>query len=215
LFKEYGWWFPEGEIHLPKMCMEHMNPGERGNYQRKKYERAMKWVHNHRRALDIGGHIGLWSLDMVRDFDVVETFEPVDIYRECFKKNVTGANLYPFACGDEIDRVSFGVPTEGHTGHTVVVPGDDVEVVILDDFHFTDVDFMKVDCEGYELKVLRGAEKTLLESRPVVIVEQKPGNATRYGFGETDAVSYLESLGMQRKAEMTGDYVMAWKAYQR
>jgi hypothetical protein len=115
LFKEVGWWFPDGEIHLPKMCMEHQGSDEMGNYQRKKYKMAMEHTRSRRRALDIGAHIGLWSLDMVRDFEVVEAFEPVATHRECFLKNVKGANLYPFACGDKPDRVSFGTPQEGHT----------------------------------------------------------------------------------------------------
>jgi FkbM family methyltransferase len=194
--------------------MEHQGSDEMGNYQRKKYKMAMEHTRSRRRALDIGAHIGLWSLDMVRDFEVVEAFEPVATHRECFLKNVKGANLYPFACGDKPDRVSFGTPQEGHTGHTVVVPGDDVEVVVLDDYKFTDVDFIKVDCEGYELFVLKGAEKTILENKPTIVVEQKTGNGQRYGLGEKDAVSYLKELGMVQKSVMSGDHIMSWKAYQ-
>jgi FkbM family methyltransferase len=202
LFKEYGWWFPDGEIHLPKMCMEHRPSG-------------MEKTRGRRRALDIGAHIGLWSLDMARDFEVVEAFEPVERHRECFVRNVLASNinLYPFACGDKPDRVSLGMPEEGHTGHTVVVPGDDVEVVVLDDYNFKDVDFIKVDCEGYELFVLKGAEKTIVENRPTIIVEQKPGNALRYNIGETDAVPYLTGLGMKLMAEIQGDFILSWKAY--
>jgi hypothetical protein len=91
---------------------------------------------------------------------------------------------------------------------------DDVEVVVLDDYKFTDVDFIKVDCEGYELFVLKGAEKTILENKPTIVVEQKTGNGQRYGLGEKDAVSYLKELGMVQKSVMSGDHIMSWKAYQ-
>ncbi len=193
------------------MCAEHQGDADRGNYQRKKYIKAMEYVRTRKRALDIGAHVGLWSYDMVRDFEVVESFEPVEDHRACFIKNVKGANLHPFACGDKPDRVSFGTPQEGHTGHTVVVPGDDVEVVVLDDYGFTDVSFVKVDCEGYELFVLKGLEQTILRDKPTIIVEQKPDNAVRYGLEETQAVTYLKDLGMIFKAKLSGDYVMTWK----
>ena len=193
------------------MCREHIKPGERGGYQRKKYIKALEYVKQRRRALDIGAHIGLWSLDMIKDFEVVEAFEPVALHRECYVRNVKGSNLYPFACGDKPDRVSLGTPKEGFTGHTVVVPGDDVEVVVLDDYGFTDVDFVKVDCEGYEYFVLKGLEQTILRDRPVIIVEQKPENADRYGLKTDRALHYLIELGMLLKARLGGDYVLQWK----
>ncbi|MHA2069722.1 MAG: FkbM family methyltransferase [Candidatus Thorarchaeota archaeon] len=145
-------------------------------------------------------------------FDFVEAFEPVELHRECFRRNITAENikLYPFACGDKPDRVSLGTPREGHSGHTVVVPGDDVEVVVLDDYNFTEVDFIKIDCEGYELFILKGLEQTILANRPVIIVEQKPGNAERYGLKRDGAVHHLKDLGMTLKASMSGDHIFAW-----
>lgn len=41
----------------------------------------------------------------------------------------------------------------------------------LDSFCFEDVDFIKIDVEGYELLVLEGADKTIANNRPIVQVE--------------------------------------------
>jgi FkbM family methyltransferase len=149
----------------------------RWTYQLKKYVAAKKYIKHYRRALDIGGHIGLWAINMLDDFEHVEVFEPTARHRECFVKNIKADNvaLYPFACGEESGRVSMGTPRADQTGHTVVVPGDDVERVVLDDYQFRDVDFIKIDVEGYEAYVVRGLESTIKLNKPVVILEQKPG----------------------------------------
>ena len=85
-----------------------------------------------------------------------------------------------------------------------------VDVVLLDDYQFTDVDFIKIDCEGYELHVLRGAEQTILNNKPVIIVEQKVGKGKKYGYADDAAVKYLKDLGMKVHQVISGDYIMVW-----
>jgi FkbM family methyltransferase len=51
----------------------------------------------------------------------------------------------------------------------------DVEVVTLDDYlqkmTILPVKFIKIDVEGFELNVLKGAKKTLINSRPTLVLE--------------------------------------------
>ena len=56
---------------------------------------------------------------------------------------------------------------------------------------------------------MRGAEKTLIESKPVIVVEQKKQNEN-YGFPQKGAVDYLISLGFVVREELVGDYIMTW-----
>jgi hypothetical protein len=83
---------------------------------------------------------------------------------------------------------------------------------MLDSFNIQHIDFIKVDCEGYELFVLRGAIETLKRDKPCVIVEQKPetGMADRYGIGVTDGVEFLKSMGAVVRNTISGDYIMSW-----
>jgi FkbM family methyltransferase len=68
-----------------------------------------------------------------------------------------------------------------------------VQVERVDDVVAADrsVDFMKVDVEGAELQVFRGAFETLKRNRPVIAFEHGPGAAERYGTTPEDVWELL------------------------
>ena len=209
-----GWYFPDGETHLPAWIANpkvRMMLNGRAAYQGQKQVAAMELCKQHRTAIDVGGHVGLWSFNLGHRFKVVHAFEPVVAHRECFAKNVADpvadVYLHPCALGEREGRVSIRTePTS--SGDSRVDGAGDIPMRRLDEFGFTDVDLVKVDCEGYELFVLRGAEEILARQKPVVMVEQKPGHAQKFGLGERDAVTYLESMGYRVAREMSGDFLM-------
>ncbi len=86
----------------------------------------------------------------------------------------------------------------------------DIPLHTLDSYRFTDVDFIKIDTEGFERNVVKGAERTIKEYRPTLIVEQKGHGATYYGYRKEEALEVLESWGMKRAMEIAGDWVMVW-----
>lgn len=208
-----GLWLPEGETHLQGWMdkVNHLVDGK-PTYQYHKLERALGEVQPFRVAVDIGAHAGLWSMHLTQRFKTVLAFEPVEAHRRCFERNVAGHFvLYPMCLGERRGRVDIQTnPTS--SGDTYPVAGDACPLEVFDDLYpaIADVDFVKVDCEGYELYALRGMRETLLRCRPVVIVEQKPGRASKYGLAETEAVTWLEALGMRLVAKMSGDYLLTW-----
>jgi len=56
-------------------------------------------------------------------------------------------------------------------------------------------DAVKIDVEGFELSVLRGASRLLAEAAPVVFLEVHPGLLPNYGASAEDVVAHLEKLG--------------------
>ena len=42
----------------------------------------------------------------------------------------------------------------------------------LDDYNFDEVDYLKIDVEGHELKVLKGAIATIEKCNPVIVIEE-------------------------------------------
>ncbi len=180
-------------------------------YQYHKLTKAIASVKSFRTAVDVGGHCGLWSMHLTRRFETVHAFEPVELHRRCFERNVVDNNhvLYPCALGAADGWCSIHTANTS-SGDSWVDAGNEIPIRRLDDFDLHDVDFMKLDCEGYELYALQGAAETLKRCRPVVCVEQKPGRAQKFGLKETEAVDYLRGLGAQLIAVMSGDYILAW-----
>jgi FkbM family methyltransferase len=57
-----------------------------------------------------------------------------------------------------------------------------IQINTIDLMGFTDVDIIKVDTEGYEFPVIKGAEHTIVNQMPVVQLEMVEGQPERYGY---------------------------------
>ena len=209
-----GIWLPEHEQHLQSHIERNPEVDGAGTYQYPKLEMALRHVKQFRVAVDIGAHVGLWTRILATRFERVEAFEPMPAHRECFALNVRAENvrLHDCALGASEGEVSM-TTFAGNSGHSHVT--DDGEIVVpmrtLDSCGLEDVDFIKIDVEGYERHVLLGAVETLRRCRPTLIVEQKPRNGSRYGHGDHGALHLLEKLGAKIVAQKAGDYVLIWE----
>jgi FkbM family methyltransferase len=216
MYESHGWWFPDTEDHFPKMLAKNISKGGPAEYQQPARLRSLQYVKQHRTALDIGANVGLWARDLVQHFDKVVAFEPVSMFRECLEKNVPDSKLWvsPFALGDQDSTVRMTI-TEGNTGHTHVDPNSigngDTTIVRLDNLAIPEVDYIKIDCEGFEYRVLQGAEQTVKTCRPVVVIEQKPHDAYSRDYGQFAAIELLQSWGMIKLDQFKDDWIMGWE----
>ncbi len=204
---------PNGEAHMVEWMTKN---GElvdgKGTYQIKKLRKALSYCTDFRTAVDVGAHCGLWSMHLAKKFAHVDAFEPVAEHRDCFDMNLASANnvrMHACALGEHEGLVKMRMP-EAHSSGSTMIDGDgDIPLCRMDNFHLTDVDFIKLDCEGYELFSLRGGKQTIARDLPVVCVEQKPGRAQRFGLQERGAVDWLISEFGYRMAEaVSGDFIM-------
>lgn len=198
-----GIWVPDTETHLELFAKK-----ENWTYQYNKLEKAVEYVKSKKLAVDIGGHIGLWSMHLVKMFDEVVAFEPVEAHRECFIQNVQGKyTLHPYALGEKEKRASIEVDPKT-TGGAHLVNGHDIRVKTLDSFELKP-DFIKIDVEGYELFVIQGGEQTIRTHKPVIILEQKPSLAERYNLCRLDATELLKKWGYNLRETMKGDNILS------
>jgi FkbM family methyltransferase len=177
---------------------------------------SLEFCTNRKTAIDIGANVGLWSRDLTAHFAQVIAFEPVPLFRECLSKNVTNANftVYNQALGNEHTWAKMNV-TLGNMGHTHIAPDSigqgDTEIRTLDSYDFNDISYIKMDCEGFEYRVIQGAEQTIKRCRPVVVVEQKPHDAYSSDYGQYAAIDLLKSWGMVVLQQVKDDWIMGWQ----
>lgn len=158
---------------------------------------------------DIGGNIGTTALAFAAAVPegTVHVFEPSPEMLGCLRRNVelSGAdNVTVHACGlgDRATTASLQVAIPGNPGSAYLsrepaTTGTPVEVRRLDDVLATTprLDFVKIDVEGLELQVLRGATELLRRHRPAVLFELNEQALRRGGSSGRETVAFLQQLG--------------------
>lgn len=131
-------------------------------------------------AVDVGGWYGPWSRRLARCADSVVTVEPVPHLARLLTATVpSNVRVVPAAAADHAGTARLWLPPGGRGDRGVSslvrrsVHGNalDVPCVPLDELGLTDVTFIKVDVDGSEPAVLRGAQRTLRRDRPALLVE--------------------------------------------
>ena len=216
MYTKHGWWFPDEDTHFCEMLDKNIAKGNKPVYQEPVRRRSLQFVKHKGMALDIGANIGLWSRDLCNQFESVMAFEPVAQFRNCLEKNVTAENLLvmPCALGNKETRIQM-IVTEGNTGHSHVDQNSfgsgDVEMHCLDYFKLEAVDYIKIDCEGYELPIVQGAEQTIKRCKPVMVVEQKLHEDTgKTADTQFDAAELIKSWGARELARVRHDVILGW-----
>lgn len=147
-------------------------------------------------AWDVGACIGdhtRWYLDQGMQ---VVAVEPFPTSYECLKHNCPEAMCLNVAASDETGSLQFS--TCENVGASRVTAGGEWSVPSwkLDDHPDLPAPcYVKIDCEGFELRVLKGMERTLREHRPVLFVEINKGALAANGATRDDVVLFLKEIG--------------------
>jgi FkbM family methyltransferase len=185
------------------------------DYQRKNLDAAMRFVKNFTTVIDAGANYGVMSYNLNTRFDYVHAFEVEPEVRECLKRNVEKFKLHKVQvhdCGLSNKEESVSVNYLKNTFGTYInkkTPGSFI-CKTIDSFNFTDVGLIKLDCEGYEPYILRGAEQTIKKYRPVILMEEKNLSKKYYGTEGNLAVEILLSWGYTKEISWPKDCVMVY-----
>ena len=137
--------------------------------------------------IDVGANIGLISLFVnelaqVDNLEIV-CFEPCDENYNCLIKNRT-MNMKCFPTGLSDSEGLLSMVKNRYNMGTCRVYDDTIETIdeifedagefyfeTLDTYEFYNVSVIKIDVEGHELEVLKGAKSTIEKNRPVIVIE--------------------------------------------
>ena len=146
-------------------------------FQQAQRDASLRYVRRWRNALDVGANVGQWTRPLAKKFKQVMCFEPNPNFRDCFNMNIaeTNVTLHPYGLSNHEHTVTQGFNAT-HLNDTLgdTTPRDgDIQCRTLDSFNITDVDYIKIDIDGFEIPMLQGAEKTLRKNNPVINIEMK------------------------------------------
>jgi FkbM family methyltransferase len=180
---QYERWRGQLEPELPLVCRT-IEPGQR--------------------VIDIGASVGVYTHALHRRGALVEAFEPQPSCLETLRAYAAAhsqVRVYPVALGSKKGRATLHVPVIAgrllSAGASLAKPQEaseriSVDVHTLDSYEFSDVALIKIDVEGAELDVLRGAAKTIARSKPVLLVEIE----RRHHSGPINSVfSFITEMG--------------------
>lgn len=196
---------PDGDSYFER---QFMRSGDR--FQFDVYQAALRHTQRRRFAIDVGAHVGSWTRAMASDFAEVCAFEPHPENFECLQENTRGLNvsLVGAAVGESNGQCDMAKHAD-NSGCWRVIHGAGVNIVSIDSFSFGHVDLLKIDVEGYEGSVVRGASKTIYEWEPVIVFEDNGLGPKFYGDAWIDPKHVLRDLGYRRRERINKDEVWA------
>lgn len=183
-------------------------------------------------AVDVGAHVGLWTIRLAKAFKRVVAIEPIPSNFECLTKNVSkfdNVELLPIAVSN-VDgtvgmrdcrggrsigwRVDFNDPDISVDCHRLdsicCISGRDEAHEIprssrpWETSEYSTVDLLKVDVDGHDYEALLGAERILRLNRPVVVIEEKSDPNEK-------CTKFLIGLGMRCIQSWKNDRLFVWK----
>ena len=172
-----------------------------GDGQQAQRDAALAYVKQWRVCLDIGSNVGQWTRPLTKRFQSVICFEPNPNFRQCWKRNITDKNviLWPYGLSDSehTARQDFN--------STVLRQEDgDIECRTLDSFGINNVDFIKIDVDGFEVPLLEGARETLIRNTAVINIEMK---RDKRSSTVRKAEEILKDLGYRHEKRTKSDEV--------
>lgn len=162
------------------------------------------------RFVDIGANIGMIMLharSLVGSTGRIDCFEPnpecVAVLREHLKLNdIDNVTIHGFALSDQPGEMFLSL-TSDHSGTGTLARVERAKQSILVSVRVGDdilmdgrpINALKIDVEGFELRVLCGLRHTLEMFKPIVITELIESQSNKVGTSIVEVSSLLKCLG--------------------
>ena len=162
------------------------------------------YIPNNKTVIDVGGNSGYHCRYFAEHAKSVVTYEPVKEIHEVQKENInkfglTNVDFRNYAVGDVDGEISLYVDIKraSMTSQIPLVESDErkVQMVKLDTQGLSDVGFIKIDVEGFEMQVLKGAKYIIEKYRPACMVEVYQPWSEKTGSSVSETFEWFEPLG--------------------
>ena len=184
------------------------------DYEKENYQFLRSKLKKGDTVIDIGAHMGLfsvWAASYAGPSGKVYSFEPAPstfkILNRTARINHLENVIVPVnaAVGEKRGTTKFYIAdAAGDNSNSLVNYGDNihkeysVSVESVDEFtkeKGVKVDFLKIDAEGAELSVLKGAKNVLTQQKPICILAMHPASILKFGDTNESIWDYIQTFG--------------------
>jgi len=170
--------------YLPFRLYHRIRCYKYANYRNPELKLISSLVTKNQVSIDIGANLGLFSYFMSKASKHVYAFEPnpypLENLKHLVDKNVT---IIPIALGNTNGPTEIRIPHHANgwssNGASLAPKTEESGKFIsiqsrkLDSLNLENIGLIKIDVEGFEIEVLKGARETLLKNKPVMIIENE------------------------------------------
>ncbi|MDZ4664885.1 MAG: FkbM family methyltransferase [Bacteroidota bacterium] len=177
---------------------------------------SLKYLKEGDVVIDVGGNIGQTALMMAERIGgsgKVYSFEPFTKTYKRFKENLSlnpsiyNITLEHLALGEKAEKLTMYVENAKNSGGNRIKPAgkkvstqiEEVVVTTLDEYSKTNaiskINLIKIDVEGFEMKVLEGSQTTIREFKPALFIEANDANLEAQGASLKAMSDFLKRNG--------------------
>mgnify|MGYP001173115457 CR=1 FL=1 len=191
--KVNDFWVPSNDVHI-----EQWKAGAPFT-QNKCLNKFIKYCESQTKkmktVIDVGAWCGTWAKAIEPFAKKVIAFEPDKTHFECLQRNcIINCTPRMEAVGAQLQEVSL--TEDDFTQAKRVNERGNIRMITLDHMAYEDVDMIKIDVEGYEMEVLKGADECLQQCTYVMI--ELNNNSKKYGSSNGQITKYLNQKGFSQ-----------------
>jgi FkbM family methyltransferase len=180
-------------------------------YEPREYKLVCRLIKPGMTCIDVGANQGFYTVLLCRlsgPSGRVVAFEPIPHLRNRLRRNLqinscSNGVIEPFAVSEGSGVSPFYISLQGKESYSglrsATIEGKQdiisVALVTLDAYaaehELVTIDFLKLDAEGAELEILRGAEHVLTQTRPVIMCEIADVRTRGYGYPARHILHHL------------------------
>ncbi|MDR3645992.1 MAG: FkbM family methyltransferase [Candidatus Babeliales bacterium] len=169
-------------------------------------------------VIDIGAQTGSFTL-LSKYFpkSIWYAFEPIYEAANALKENlvlngITNVSVYQKAVSDFSGTTTLYMPNMNEWGLSTIGSNvlrfntsikREIECIDLDTFveaeNIQKVNFMKLDTEGAEMSILRGAKKTIIRDHPIILMEYNETNMKQCNVLKEEIDQFFKDVGYEWK----------------
>lgn len=167
----------------------------------KSLERELRYyVKGSDHILEIGAYIGDNTAILRNLAEKVYSYEPNPIAFECLQYNFKDSQKVEcFNKGFGKEKGSAKVILNDNVGASHLEPNGEIEIITIDSLglrlYEDRLDFIVMDCEGWEIDVLMGGVETIKKFKPTMLIEINQGTLAKFGKTPKDIFDFLKSNG--------------------